>query len=186
MNIYKVHNLINGKMYIGMNSNDSKNYMGSGKLLKLAIAKYGIENFKKEILEECSTEEELRAAEIRWIRSENAVESSKYYNLMEGGRGGKTGNHPPMSKKVKATWDNYTPEEREARGKILSDSRIKSGIAKGSKNPTAKRALVNGKEYDCLKDALVDYPTVPYSSLKTIVRSKNKYSPKWDIKAKYI
>ena len=184
MNIYRVHNLINGKMYIGMNNNDNKNYMGSGKLLKQAIAKYGIENFKKEILEECSTEEELRAAENRWIRSENAVESSKYYNLMEGGRGGNTGNHPPMSKKVKATWDNYTSEEKEAR--LKNTVGFGDYDKTGSKNPTAKRALVNGKEYDCLKDALVDYPTVPYSSLKTIVKSKNKYSPKWDIKAKYV
>lgn len=49
--IYKITNLINGKIYIGKRvretKKDIKNYYGSGIAIKNAIIKYGIENFKK-------------------------------------------------------------------------------------------------------------------------------------------
>lgn len=83
--IYKITNKINDKFYIGKHQTKNLNdgYMGSGKLLKRALEKYGIENFSKEILFIFDTEEEMNAKEKELI-----VISENSYNLCEGGQGG--------------------------------------------------------------------------------------------------
>lgn len=83
MIIYRVTNLINGKQYIGMDTNNNPDYLGSGFQIKQAIKKYGKENFSKEILEECTTLSELREREVFWIKFFNAVQNENYYNLLE-------------------------------------------------------------------------------------------------------
>ena len=49
--IYKITNTVNNKIYVGCHKtqNVNDNYMGSGKILQHAIAKYGISKFTKEI-----------------------------------------------------------------------------------------------------------------------------------------
>lgn len=88
--IYQITNTINGKIYIGKHqtSNLNDGYMGSGKLLKLAISKYGIENFSKEILFFLNSEEEMNLKEIELV-NENFCLREDVYNVMTGGRGGK-------------------------------------------------------------------------------------------------
>lgn len=88
MYIYKITNKINGKWYIGKHSGSDSDYMGSGKLLKHAYKKYGIENFEKIILEYCCSEEELNQKEIELILLSNAVNDPNSYNLAGGGNGG--------------------------------------------------------------------------------------------------
>ena len=115
--IYKTTNKINGKSYIGMCSCKArfKSYLGSGKLLSKAIEKYGKENFDREILEWCKDDDSLREAESKWIEKFDAINSNRFYNLHEGGRGGDTGFNVSMSDVVKSVWDNYTPEEKKSR-----------------------------------------------------------------------
>jgi hypothetical protein len=88
MYIYKITNKINGKWYIGKHNGTDPNYMGSGKLLRKAIKKYGLENFEKVILESCSCEQELNLCEQHWISSANAIIDPMSYNLAKGGTGG--------------------------------------------------------------------------------------------------
>jgi len=88
MVIYETINLINNKRYIGQDSNDNPNYLGSGFLLKKAIEKYGRENFLKVIVERCETKEQLDQREKYWIEITNAQTSSNYYNIVQGGSGG--------------------------------------------------------------------------------------------------
>jgi len=88
MVIYLVTNLINNKKYIGMDSSNCPYYLGSGLYIKKAIKKYGRVNFKKEILQVCSSKEELIKAEKYWISFFNADKDRKFYNIREGGQGG--------------------------------------------------------------------------------------------------
>ncbi len=80
MVIYITTNLVNGKKYIGQNCNNDPNYLGSGVNIKKAIKKYGKENFKKEILEYCSTQEELKIKEEYWLNHYDVVNSKLFYN----------------------------------------------------------------------------------------------------------
>ena len=50
MLVYCITNKINGKKYIGSDSNNNPKYYGSGVYIKKAIKKHGKENFIKEIL----------------------------------------------------------------------------------------------------------------------------------------
>lgn len=83
--IYKITNIINNKYYIGKHQTKNLNdgYMGSGKLLKRAITKYGIQNFAKEILFVFDNEQDMNAKE-----KELVVISEQTYNLCPGGQGG--------------------------------------------------------------------------------------------------
>jgi hypothetical protein len=91
--IYVTTNKIDGKWYLGMHQTKNLNdgYMGSGKYLKRAIEKHGIENFEKEILCLCESEQEMRDFEAGIINKEFLKEQEDLgttYNLLEGGKGG--------------------------------------------------------------------------------------------------
>jgi hypothetical protein len=87
MVVYKTTNLINGKQYIGSDSNNNPNYLGSGTGFIKALKKYGKENFKKDIIVECSSYEEMRELEIFYIQKYNAHKSSMFYNRSDKGHG---------------------------------------------------------------------------------------------------
>ena len=87
MIIYKTTNLINGKIYVGQDSKNNPGYFGSGKIIKSAIKKYGKENFKKEIIETCTSKEILDEREKFWIKELNSRDKSIGYNITEGGEG---------------------------------------------------------------------------------------------------
>ena len=95
--LYKITNLVNGKMYIGQHvtENLDDGYMGSGKIIKLAIKKYGVENFRKEYLGFYEDENELDYMERVFV-DETWVSRSDTYNLSIGGYGGKWGRPSPL------------------------------------------------------------------------------------------
>ena len=83
-----------------------------------AIKKYGLENFKAEVIEECKTTDELLEREKYWIAKLN----SKYpngYNLTDGGDGIfnliVTKNNETLSEVAKRREASKTPAERSER-----------------------------------------------------------------------
>ena len=87
--MYKITNLINTKIYIGVHSttNLDDGYMGSGRGIKAAIKKYGKNNFSKEIIEFFNSYEEMIAKE-KEVVNESFISTSNTYNACIGGQGG--------------------------------------------------------------------------------------------------
>ena len=135
--IYMTRNNVTGKLYIGqhkrtMNPKDINDewYLGSGKILKRAIVKYGLDNFTREIIYECNSQSELNYMEDIFIQYYNAVDDDNFYNLVAGGAlvGPKVFNeeqrehmrkpHKPMDDETKKRWveahrNRLTNEGRE-------------------------------------------------------------------------
>lgn len=87
--IYQTTNKVNGKIYIGAHKTDDLNdgYLGSGKHLKRAMEKYGIDCFEKEILFLFETEELMYQKESELV-NKDFIKRNDVYNMKEGGFGG--------------------------------------------------------------------------------------------------
>lgn len=82
--VYMITNIITGERYIGQHitKNLKDGYMGSGKLITEQIARYGRENFNKQILRVFENYEEMNQAEIDLIS-----ELKPELNISSGGEG---------------------------------------------------------------------------------------------------
>ena len=99
MIIYKATNLINGKIYIGQTVNtlkyrkyqhirDSKRLYHNNDHFHNAIAKYGEESFKFEVIDTALSQEELDEKERYWISFYESNNRDLGYNEDEGGKSG--------------------------------------------------------------------------------------------------
>lgn len=142
--VYEITNLINNKKYIGKRSCDclieEDKYMGSGKLLKKAFKKYGKENFSKNILEVCETEEDAFLKEIYYIGLVEAWKNPMYYNISSGGEGG-FANFAGKSNEELLAWRNKMSSSRK--GRVITDewkqkilkTKKERGVGIGKSNP---------------------------------------------------
>ena len=94
--------------------------MGSGKLLKLAKQKYGIENFEKFLIQYCYSKEETDKAEKFWI-AEYRSRGKAEYNIVDGGQGF-TGKHSEETKRKISEKLKETFKSEEVKRK-LSEAR---------------------------------------------------------------
>lgn len=86
--VYKIINTVNDRKYIGIHSGRAGDilttYFGSGKLLKQAYSKYGVDKFICEILYVFETREQALEKEKELVTT-NIIESREYYNITKGG-----------------------------------------------------------------------------------------------------
>lgn len=128
MQVYKITNLINGKLYIGITNNYKKRlqtYKSMSKSDKnyrhrivYAMKKYGFNNFKFEILLETDQKSILKEKEVEFISKFNTTDVTVGYNISLGG------DFPSLETREK--WS------KTRKGRKLSDSH-KKAIAKGLK-----------------------------------------------------
>ena len=116
--LYRTTCIVNNKFYIGKHQTEDINdgYLGSGLRLRLAIKKYGAENFIKEIIGEYNTAEELNKAECLLI-TEEILNDKNCYNLALGGQGGFLGES--TREKGKRLW---TDERRKKQSEIAKNT----------------------------------------------------------------
>lgn len=115
--IYQITNKINGKTYIGQHKykvlNDS--YMGSGKIIKSAQAKYGLENFEKKILVfNITSRAFINTLEKEYISFYRSIGKAEY-NIADGGYGG-CGKHSEETRKKMS--QNNSMHKKEYRDKV--------------------------------------------------------------------
>ena len=84
--VYIVECLINNKKYIGQHKGEfTTKYLGSGKIQKQSIKKYGKDNFSVSLLSKCYSKQELDESEKFWIDFYKADQSDDFYNIKTGG-----------------------------------------------------------------------------------------------------
>lgn len=167
-------------MYIGLHKSSvfDPHYLGSGKILKEAILKNGKENFITEIIEWCSSLQELQEKEKYWIKKLNACNSKEYYNISEGGTGDLERALETKEKIKKAFTGENNPAKRvDVREKIrqskLGDKNpmkreevrlkvkkaLEGKIKKGNEHPAALavKNLTTGEIFETVKAAAQHY-----------------------------
>ena len=188
--VYEITNKINGKKYIGKHSTNNLNdkYMGSGVAISEAIKKYGIENFSKNILHLCDSEEEAFKFELLEIEKVEATKNSLYYNIASGGKGGVVSlwndleHRENMSLKTKKQWQDKSFKEKTLKALANSNERNKEKYRDnitGINAPWHKSVICldNLKEFDTIKQACEKY-YLNHTHISSCCRGKRKTTGK--------
>lgn len=141
--IYKITNKINNKEYIGKHqtNNLDDGYMGSGKNLKRAVDKYGVENFTKEILFVLDSEDEMNCKESE-IVTEEYCSRKDTYNICVGGKGG-------WSYINKEIWKDEKRVEHNRKYSIFDKKEFQSSLTH-RKEAGTKGGIAKHKKYAIL------------------------------------
>jgi hypothetical protein len=180
--VYQTKNLINGKTYVGVRSTNNINdgYIGNGirsqsdskhskTAFAYAVAKYGISNFKREILsfydssDEAYKEEEFIVCES-WIKSDNN------YNTCLGGRFTVMSSEGKerLAKRMRENNPMKNPDVAMRVGKIVSEK------MKGRKFSDESKVKMSNASKEYCSTKVTDLKTgITYDSMRKCAESVN-------------
>jgi len=134
MIVYKITNLITGKLYIGQTTRTLEQrwkqhlvFVNRNKNTKLsnAIRKYGTQSFLMELIEEALNQQILNDREQYWIEFYNTLDPKIGYNMTKGGTGGDTFTNNPNREQIQANMKlrpGITDESRRKKSELLKQN----------------------------------------------------------------
>ncbi len=194
--IYKITNIINNKIYIGLTRRNIKvrfnEHIKKAKLnyntkLYNAINKYGENNFKIEVIEQIDNEL-LSDREIFWIKYYNSVDNTIGYNSTLGGDGCNTLKYIDTDKYLERNKKISNALKGRKQDQLIIDKRVKKLL--GKKRTKEQKQLMSIKQKGKItitkdnkvkrvnKNLLNNYLNSGWikGSLKVSTESKNKIS----------
>lgn len=193
--VYKHTNTVNGKVYIGITSQNTRIRWNRGWGYQYcphfwkAIQKYGWDSFNHEILMDGLTKEEAEAWEVKLIAEYHSADYALGYNLSSGGKG--TGKHSEETKEKIGNARRGAHHTEEAKrkmseahlGKELSAEHIeKLKTAQfGAKHHRARAVhqyTLDGEfvdRFDCIRDAARKF-NIPNQNISKCCQGKRSYA----------
>lgn len=188
MFIYKITNLINGKIYIGQTTRSVEERWkqhckpsNKCKLLSLAIKKYGKQNFIIEEIVTVLNKDHINEIEKICIKQFNSI-SPKGYNIVEGGNKGPSllGINNPMYGKIGKLHPLYGSKRSEEFKKLISkkSSGKNNGMygVKGINHPCSKKiyCVTLKKQFDSIQDVCREL-NLDASAVVKVLKNKRKH-----------
>jgi group I intron endonuclease len=135
--LYEIKNTTNGMIYVGVHKTKNLNdgYMGSGKIIRQAIAKSGKENFSKTILEYFEDEASMREAERHYVNAEFLQRTDVYNIVLGGGCGWRYVNDLGIPKKPRSE------EHKAKQSKRMLENypeALREAVRRGAKKPKSE------------------------------------------------
>lgn len=187
--VYKITNLINGKIYIGK-SNTNKNrwkdhlniaknkYPNTYKYVHKSINKYGANNFTYEVLEYFDDEDLSYEAEMKYVTLFNSNNSKYGMNLDSGGAGGKQHNEESIEKiRSWHTGIKYSDESKNKMsqshiGQIPGNKKISDDMAQHIKEYYLNKRSLKIKDFKIINELAEKYECSTHC-IKGVLFGKN-------------
>jgi len=176
--VYKTVNLVNDKIYIGVHCTDDLDdgYLGSGKLLKRAIKKYGRKIFKRYTLHDFITAEHAYGVEEIIVDKYFILRDDNYNTAVGGGLPFKDRRHTKESKQKIGAAHKGIPKSAESNRKSsLSQKGFSRPETTGSKNGMARRVqcITTGEIFDTVRAAVIKHNVASSSIAKCCQGKRN-------------